>query len=216
MVAPTVDVNTPGSITQAPQGFLPPGANPADVSVQQWKDLGLADTSQAEQFYSEEWEAAYARGGAKAQNPFSGWTLPPGEAGDFWTLYSEVENYAANTGWRNLATPQMLSSLLKQGASSWDSYQLFSYLGSGNAFGNGATQPWGLVGMNHTDFNKYKIQNQSQLSEQFGAKYSDSQVVQSMRNPLQSFNAQGSAFGQEAPFVSAQPAQTLGHQSAVR
>jgi hypothetical protein len=178
--------------------------------------MGLADTSQAEQFYSEEWEAAYARGGAKASNPFSGWTLPPGDAGDFWTLYSELENYAANTGWKNLAKPQMINSLLAQGASSWDSYTLFSYLGSSEGFNNATTQPWGLVGMNQTDFNKYKIQNQSQLSEQYGAHYNDSQVVQSMRSPLATFNAQGNAFGMEAPFVSAQPPQNLGRQSAVR
>ena len=205
----------PQDTNPPPGGFIPnPQANPQDVSVQQWQEMGLADTQQAEQFYSEEWNAAYARGGAKVQNPFSGWSLQPGEAGDFWTLYSELENYAANTGWRNLADPNTINALLKAGASSWDSYDLYSYLGQ--KFGNAQSQPWGLVGMSHTDFNKYKIQNENALQQQFGGKYSDAQVVQSMRNPLQSFNAQGSAFGQEAPFVSAQPAQNLGHQSSVR
>lgn len=203
--------NAPGAQANAPTGFLS-----TSEPVAKWADMKLADTAQAEQFFSEEWNAAFARGGAHAKDPFAGWSLPPGEAGDFWTLYSEVENYAANTGWRNLASPQMLTQLLAQGASSWDSFTLFSYLGSYHGFGNAQAQPWGLVGMNHTDFNKYKIQNQDQLSQQFGQKYTDSNVVQSMRNPLTTFHAQGSAFGQEAPFVSAQPPQNLGHQSSVR
>lgn len=190
-----------------------------DTAVTNWSKLGISDTSQAEQFVAEEWNAWFAQGHTAAEehkgaSPFNGFKLPAGEAGDFWSLYSNLESYAANTGWKNLASPTMILKLLGEGAQTWDTYQLYSTLSAYN--GTTKTQPWGLVGMNHTDFNKYKIQNQGALEQQFGGKYTDSQVVQSIRKPQQPFQAQGSAFGQETPFVSAQPAQNLGRQASVR
>jgi len=190
-----------------------------DAAVTNWNNLGISDTTQAEQFVSEEWNAWFAQGHTAAQeqkgaSPFNGFKLPAGEAGDFWSLYTNIESYAANAGWKNLASPTMILKLLGEGANTWDTYQLYSTLSAYN--GTTKSEPWALVGQNQTDFNKYKIQNQGALEQQFGGKYTDSQVVESIRNPLQSFQAQGSAFGQEAPFVSAQPAQNLGHQSSVR
>jgi hypothetical protein len=111
-------------------------------------NYGLAPTSQAQTFETEEAEAGAARGGA---NPLTGWKLPAGMAGDFWNLYSQAEQFAANTGWKYLPTPKQLQAAWIAGAASWSTTQLFSYFATATGV-NQTSMPWAATGLNATQY----------------------------------------------------------------
>ena len=108
---------------------------------------GMAPTTQAQQFITEEQEAAAARGQSSTQL-WAGFKLPPGDAGDFWQVYSMAETFAANTGWKYLPTPQMILQLIKGG--NYDPQAVFSWMAVRMKIP--PTMPWASLGMSSTQY----------------------------------------------------------------
>ncbi len=71
-------------------------------------------------------------------------------------------------------------------------------------------------GYNYTSFQAYKAQNADSLRSRFGHGFTDQNAIQNLSDPLAQFHAQGSAFGQQAPFVASQAAPAQGRQSSIR
>ena len=125
-----------------------PSPNNTPIQVQGGNlDYGMAPTSQAQQFITEETEAGSARGGG---NPLKGWTLPAWAAGDFWSVYSMAEQFAANTGWKYLPTPQMIVSLIKGG--NFKPQDVFNWMAT--VMKVPKTMPWAGLGMSATQYNQ--------------------------------------------------------------
>jgi hypothetical protein len=115
-------------------------------------NYGIPDTTQGEQFLQEEQAAWAAQGGAAGGNPFAGWTLPAGDAGDFWQLYTQAETFAANTGWKYLPTPAQLTTALSQGLATANSQQVFQYFASLMPTSAQQAMPYAALGMSATQY----------------------------------------------------------------
>lgn len=135
-------------MTQIPPSGSPLGTG-VDPAVQAQELLyGIPTSSQGAQFILEEEAAAAARG---TGNPFAGWKLPKAAAGDFWQLFSQAETFAANTGWRNLLTPQQLIAAWQAGMATADQTSLFAYFARVTGV-NLAKMPWAATGLNATQY----------------------------------------------------------------
>jgi hypothetical protein len=122
----------------------------SQVTNQSLLNMGVPDTSQGAQFELEEQAAAAARGQSYA-TLWAGFKLPAKDAGDFWTLYSQAETFAANTGWQYLPTPQMLISMLANGfatANTLEQMAGFAQLTKVNT----TKMPWAALGMSSTQY----------------------------------------------------------------
>src|SRR5580700_5712652 len=111
-------------------------------------NYGLAPTTDAQQFETEEEEAGAARGGG---NPLAGFKLPAWAAGDFWAVYSMAETFASNTGWKYLPTPQMILGIIGAGAQS-NPQAVFQYFAKQMKIP--ATMPWAAYGLNSQQYNQ--------------------------------------------------------------
>lgn len=138
--APTDTSTTTGS--SSPLG--------GSVSNSSLLNMGVPDTSQGAQFELEEQASAAARGQSYT-SLWAGFKLPAKDAGDFWSLYSQAETFAANTGWQYLPTPQMLISMLNNGfatANSLEQMAGFAQLTKVNT----TKMPWAALGMSSTQY----------------------------------------------------------------
>ena len=124
--------------------------NNAPIQVDANVNYGMAPTSQAQQFITEEQEAGAARGQG---NPLSGWKLPPSMAGDFWAVYSMAETFAANTGWKFLPTPQMVEDVIRAGQVN-NPQAAFTFFASAMSTTQRAAMPWASLGMSSTQYNQ--------------------------------------------------------------
>lgn len=115
-------------------------------------NYGIPDTSQGATFELEEQAAAAARGQSFAKL-WAGFKLPAGVAGDFWQLYSMAETFAANTGWKNLPTPQQLVFLAQRGYATMDSLTVFGALAAITKVDQ-AKMPWAATGLSATQYNQ--------------------------------------------------------------
>ena len=113
-------------------------------------NYGIPDTSQGAQFELEEQAAAAARG-QSYQSLWAGFKLPAKYAGDFWSLYSQAETFAANTGWQYLPTPQMLVSMLANGFATADTLEQMAGFAQLTKV-NTTKMPWATLGMNATQY----------------------------------------------------------------
>jgi hypothetical protein len=118
-------------------------------------NYGLAPTSDAQQFETEEAEAGAAR---HQGNPLAGFKLPSWAAGDFWSVYSMAEQFAANTGWKYLPTPQMVLNIISAGAQS-NPQAVFQYFAGQMKVP--ASMPWASLGMNSQQY----AQNSANLND---------------------------------------------------
>lgn len=110
---------------------------------------GIPSSSQGAQFLLEE-KAASAAVGSRV-DPFAGWKMPAGAAGDFWQLFSQAETFAANTGWRNLLSPRQLISAWQAGMATADQTTLFAYFAR-VAKVDTNKMPWAATGLNATQY----------------------------------------------------------------
>lgn len=111
-------------------------------------NYGLAPTTDAQQFETEEEEAGAARGGG---NPLAGFKLPAWAAGDFWAVYSMAETFASNTGWKYLPTPQMILGIIGAGAQS-NPQAVFQYFAAQMKIPS--TMPWAAYGMSSQQYSQ--------------------------------------------------------------
>jgi hypothetical protein len=117
-------------------------------------NYGVPDTSQGATFELEEQAAASARG-ESVTKLWSGFTLPPSLAGDFWQLYTQAETFAANTGWKNLPSPQQLVWLAEHGFATADSLTQFQAFANVTGV-NMQKMPWAGLGMSQTQYSQSK------------------------------------------------------------
>jgi hypothetical protein len=135
-------------MTQIPPTSSPLGPGTDTATQAQELLYGIPSSSQGAQFLLEEEAAGAARG---TGNPFAGWKMPAAAAGDFWQLYSQAETFAANTGWRNLLTPQQLIGAWHAGMATADQTTLFAYFAR-VAKVDTAKMPWAATGLNATQY----------------------------------------------------------------
>jgi hypothetical protein len=131
----------------------PPAQTQSPLGPSATVNYGIPDTSQGATFMLEEQAAASARGQSFA-SLWSGFTLPPALAGDFWQMYSQAEAFAANTGWKYLPTPQQLVFLVDHGFATADSLTQFQALA--NTAGILQKMPWAGLGMSQTQYSQSK------------------------------------------------------------
>lgn len=136
--------------------------------IQQLAGFGIPTPglSGAEQFFAEEALGAEARGG-KYQNPFAGFKLPKQFAGDFWSFYAMAEQFAANTGFRNLLTPKQLLQGLESGIYLKGQNAVFQWMST--VTGAGKTMPWAPTGMNATQYQQASTNLDETIAEMTGA-----------------------------------------------
>jgi hypothetical protein len=106
-----------------------------------------------------------------------------------------------------------LNKALMQG---WSAQRIRDYIVSNPA----ASAQYGYLKFGQTGtyqaFQDYKRNNAAELSSRFGADYTDQNAIANLSDPLTAFHAQGSAFGQQTPFIAAPAAASEGFQSAIR
>ena len=115
-------------------------------------NYGIPDTSQGATFELEEQAAAAARGQTFA-SLWQGFQLPPAMAGDFWQVYAMAEQFAANTGWKYLPTPQMLVSLVRGG--NFDPHAVYQWMAVMMKV-DPKKMPWASLGLNSDQYNQRK------------------------------------------------------------
>lgn len=93
--------------------------------------------------------------------------LPPGVgAGEFATLESNLEQFAASAGWRYYPTSSQVTQMLQQGLGTADQQQVFQWLSKVN--GVAAAMPWAATGQTKTQYDNQKDTLQAQLAEYTG------------------------------------------------
>src|SRR5580692_9575158 len=135
---------------QNPEGTPTASSSPLGPSAN--IGYGIPDTSTGAQFMLEEQAAAAARG-QTASSLWAGFTLPPSMAGDFWSVYSMAETFAANTGWKYLPTPQAIEDIIKAGQVN-NPLAAFTFFAAAMTPQQRAAMPWASLGMSSTQYNQ--------------------------------------------------------------
>lgn len=129
-------------------------------------------------------------------------------------MESTISDYTGSTSLYNSLASKALSMFGSNtgAASAWVRQQLLH----NTAYSKNAATPWLQFGMTYTDWQSYKTENQSLVTQQHGANASDTQYVAFKQQGAASRPMEGTAVSLGQSASSSNPLVSLGNKAAVR